>query len=65
MLSVFGRSDMTSPLAPSPLTTDYKPFSLVRLGRVSTAFHEGEVGDVYAIRSACSPRGLMYQAASA
>lgn len=50
MLSLFGRGEMMISIASSPLIKDYKQFSIMRVGRVSAAFHELEVGDVVGIR---------------
>ena len=50
MLSVFGRGEMMISIASSPLIREYKQFSVMRVGRVSAAFHELEVGDVIGIR---------------
>jgi len=50
MLSVFGRGEMMISIASSPLITEYKQFSVMRVGRVSAAIHELEVGDVIGIR---------------
>ena len=50
MLSIFGRGEMMISIASSPLIKEYKQFSIMRVGRVSAAFHELEVGDVVGIR---------------
>ena len=50
MLSVVRRGEMMISIASSPLIKEYKQFSIMRVGRVSTAFHELEVGDVIGIR---------------
>ena len=50
MLSIFGRGEMMISIASSPLVTDYKQFSVMRVGRVSAAMHELEVGEVIGIR---------------
>ena len=50
MLSVFGRGEMMISIASSPLIKEYKQFSIMRVGRVSSTFHELEVGDVIGIR---------------
>ncbi|PIQ09826.1 MAG: heterodisulfide reductase subunit F [Hydrogenophilales bacterium CG_4_9_14_3_um_filter_59_35] len=50
MLSIFGRGEMMISIASSPLVKDYKQFSIMRVGRVSAAFHDLAVGDVVGIR---------------
>jgi NAD(P)H-flavin reductase len=50
MLSVFGRGESMISIASSPLVTDYKQFSIMRAGRVTSAFHALEVGDVVGVR---------------
>ena len=50
MLSVFGRGESMISIASSPLVSDYKQFSIMRAGRVTSAFHELAVGDVVGIR---------------
>jgi len=50
MLSIFGRGESMISIASSPLIKDYKQFSIMRAGRVTTAFHDLEVGDVVGIR---------------
>jgi sulfhydrogenase subunit gamma (sulfur reductase) len=50
MLSLFGRGEMMISIASSPLIKEYKQFSIMRVGRVSAAFHELEVGEVVGIR---------------
>ena len=50
MLSIFGRGESMMSIASSPLIREYKQFSIMRVGRVSSAFHELEVGDVIGIR---------------
>jgi len=50
MLSIFGRGEMMISIASSPLIKEYKQFSIMRVGRVSAAFHELEVGDVIGVR---------------
>jgi NAD(P)H-flavin reductase len=50
MLSLFGRGEMMISIASSPLIKEYKQFSIMRVGRVSAAFHELEVGEVIGIR---------------
>src|SRR3972149_6467038 len=50
MLSIFGRGESMISIGSSPLIREYKQFSIMRVGRVSSAFHELEVGDVVGIR---------------
>lgn len=50
MLSIFGRGESMISIASSPLIKEYKQFSIMRVGRVTTAFHELQVGDVVGIR---------------
>ncbi|MBI4938939.1 MAG: FAD/NAD(P)-binding protein [Nitrosomonadales bacterium] len=50
MLSVFGRGEAMISIASSPLVKGYKQFSIMRVGRVSSAFHDLSVGDVVGIR---------------
>jgi len=50
MLSVFGRGESMISIASSPLVDGYKQFSIMRAGRVTSAFHDLEVGDVIGIR---------------
>src|SRR4030067_175976 len=50
MLSIFGRGESMISIASSPLIREYKQFSIMRVGRVSSACHEREVGDVVGIR---------------
>lgn len=50
MLSIFGRGESMISIASSPFVKEYKQFSIMRVGRVTTAFHELQVGDVVGIR---------------
>src|SRR3989338_4645473 len=50
MLSIFGRGESMISIASSPLIREYKQFSIMRVGRVSSAFHDLAVGDVIGIR---------------
>lgn len=50
MISVFGHGESMISIASSPLIEEYKQFSIMRAGRVTSAFHELEVGDVIGIR---------------
>ncbi|MBI4743017.1 MAG: FAD/NAD(P)-binding protein [Betaproteobacteria bacterium] len=50
MLSIFGRGESMISIASAPHIKDYKQFSIMRVGRVTAAFHELAVGDVVGIR---------------
>lgn len=50
MLSIFGRGEAMISIASSPLVKGYKQFSIMRVGKVSSAFHDLSVGDVVGIR---------------
>ena len=50
MLSVFGRGEAMISISSSPLEKDYLQFSIMKMGRVTTALHEMEVGDIIGIR---------------
>ncbi len=50
MLSIFGRGESMISIASSPLIKEYKQFSIMRVGRVSSAFHDLQVGEVVGIR---------------
>jgi NAD(P)H-flavin reductase len=50
MLSVFGRGESMISIASSPLVSGYKQFSIMRAGRVTSAFHTLEMGDVVGVR---------------
>ena len=50
MLSIYGRGESMISIASSPLIKEYKQFSIMRVGRVTTAFHELQVGDTIGIR---------------
>ncbi len=50
MLSVFGRGESMISVSSSPLVTDHLQFSVLKTGRVTTAIHDLEVGDVLGIR---------------
>jgi NAD(P)H-flavin reductase len=50
MLSIFGRGESMISIASAPHIKEYKQFSIMRVGRVTTAFHELAVGDVVGIR---------------
>ncbi len=50
MLSVFGRGESMISISSSPLVRDYLQFSVLRAGRVTSALHEMEVGDLIGVR---------------
>ena len=50
MLSIFGKGESMISIASSPLVKDYKQFSIMKMGRVTTAFHDARVGDMVGIR---------------
>ncbi len=50
MLSVFGKGESMISISSSPLVKDYLQFSILKMGRVTTALHEMEVGDLIGIR---------------
>ncbi len=50
MISVFGKGEMMISIASSPLVKDYKQFSIMRVGKVTTAIHAMKVGDVIGVR---------------
>ncbi|CAK0754498.1 sulfhydrogenase subunit gamma (sulfur reductase) [Gammaproteobacteria bacterium] len=50
MISVFGRGEAMISIASPPLIKEYKQFSIMRAGRVTSAFHELKVGDVIGVR---------------
>ena len=50
MLSIFGRGESMISIASAPHVKEYKQFSIMRVGRVTSAFHELAVGDVVGIR---------------
>ena len=50
MLSIFGRGESMISIASSPLVKEYKQFSIMRVGRVTSAFHDLQVGDTVGIR---------------
>jgi NAD(P)H-flavin reductase len=50
MLSVFGKGEMMISIASAPSIKDYKQFSIMKTGRVTTAIHGMQVGDVIGIR---------------
>ena len=50
MLSVFGKGESMISISSAPYMQDYLQFSILRTGRVTTALHEMEEGDVIGIR---------------
>lgn len=50
MLSIFGKGESMISIASSPIIKDYKQFSIMKMGRVTTAFHSAKVGDLIGIR---------------
>jgi len=50
MLSVFGKGEVMISISSSPLVKDYLQFSILKTGRVTTALHEMEAGDIIGIR---------------
>jgi sulfhydrogenase subunit gamma (sulfur reductase) len=50
MLSVFGKGESMISISSSPLVKDYLQFSILKMGRVTSALHDMRVGDVIGIR---------------
>ena len=50
MLSVFGKGESMISISSSPVIKDYLQFSILKTGRVTTALHDMEIGDVIGIR---------------
>lgn len=50
MLSVFGKGESMISISSSPLMKDFLQFSILKMGRVTTALHEMQVGDIIGIR---------------
>lgn len=50
MLSIFGKGESMISIASSPLVKGFKQFSIMKMGRVTTAFHDAKVGDLIGIR---------------
>jgi len=50
MLSVFGRGESMISIASSPLVKEYKQFSIMKMGRVTSAFHAARIGDFIGVR---------------
>ncbi|MFB0566713.1 MAG: FAD/NAD(P)-binding protein [Candidatus Aminicenantaceae bacterium] len=50
MLSVFGKGESMISISSSPLIKDYLQFSILKMGRVTSALHEMQNGDIIGIR---------------
>lgn len=50
MISVFGKGEVMISIASSPLIKEYKQFSIMRVGKVTTAIHDLKVGDIIGVR---------------
>jgi len=50
MLSVFGKGESMISISSAPYMEDYLQFSILKTGRVTTALHEMEEGDVIGLR---------------
>lgn len=50
MLSVFGKGECMISISSSPLVRDYLQFSILKTGRVTTALHSMQEGDIIGIR---------------
>jgi sulfhydrogenase subunit gamma (sulfur reductase) len=50
MLSVFGKGESMISISSTPLIKDYLQFSILKMGRVTTALHEMQIGDLIGIR---------------
>jgi sulfhydrogenase subunit gamma (sulfur reductase) len=50
MLSVFGKGEAMISISSSPLIKDYLQFSVLKMGRVTTALHDMEEGDIIGVR---------------
>lgn len=50
MLSVFGKGESMISISSSPLVKDYLQFSILKMGRVTSALHDMRVGDIIGIR---------------
>jgi NAD(P)H-flavin reductase len=50
MLSVFGKGESMISISSSPLVKEYLQFSILKTGRVTTALHEMEPGDLIGVR---------------
>jgi sulfhydrogenase subunit gamma (sulfur reductase) len=50
MISVFGKGESMISIASAPAEKDYKQFSIMRTGRVTTAIHGMKPGDIIGVR---------------
>ena len=50
LLSVFGKGEAMISISSSPLVKDYLQFTIMKMGRVTAAMHDMEVGDTLGIR---------------
>ncbi|MCP5106870.1 MAG: heterodisulfide reductase subunit F [bacterium] len=50
MLSVFGKGESMISISSAPSITDYLQFSILKMGRVTSALHEMEEGDIIGVR---------------
>jgi NAD(P)H-flavin reductase len=50
MLSILGKGESMISISSSPLVKDYLQFSILKMGRVTSALHEMQVGDIIGIR---------------
>lgn len=50
MLSVFGKGESMISISSAPSIEDYLQFSILKMGRVTTALHDMEEGDIIGIR---------------
>jgi NAD(P)H-flavin reductase len=50
MLSVFGKGEAMISISSSPLNKEYLQFSILKMGRVTSALHAMDVGDIIGIR---------------
>jgi len=50
MLSVLGKGESMISISSSPLEKDYLQFSILKMGKVTTALHEMQEGDIIGIR---------------
>lgn len=50
MLSVFGKGESMISISSSPLLQDYLKFSILKMGRVTSALHEMQEGNIIGIR---------------
>jgi sulfhydrogenase subunit gamma (sulfur reductase) len=50
MVSVFGKGESMISISSSPLVKDYLQFTVMKMGRVTSAMHEMEVGGILGVR---------------